>query len=788
MNKINFFSSFMLFLIFSLFASAQIAVGQWRDHLPYSYGERVTIADNNVYLTTNVGLLKYSKSTGETEKLTKISGLSDSGVKSTQWSNELKILIIGYSNGNVDLIQNNIITNLSDIKRKSMNGDKNIYSISVLGKFAYLGCGFGIVVIDLERKEINETWFIGNNGTNVKVNCIDNDGQNIYAATDIGVFKGDLSKNLVDFSKWDIISEQNLPNSLTWMPDKNYSTLKTINGKLVVNYHNPDQSFSDTVLVYTGSTWSYLNIAITSTVYIGGNDDQLILCEGYWLKIFDKNLNETRHIWEYSFESGAVYPVPSAATISENGEIWIADTRYGLVYNPESWKYSNVSINGPSNYSVFDMSVSGSEIIAVAGGMNLSWGPQWSRAEFYKFSNNSWQNYNPYTMPDLSPYRDLIRIIYDPVDPTRYFAGSWIHGLLEFRNNQLYKVHNTSNSTLAAVTGVDYVRIGGMAFDADGNLWVTNSLTSPQIHILSKDGTWSSIDYSTYLSGINLGHIIVTKDDTKWVILPQGVGIFAFDDNGTISDKSDDKYKKFTIIDEEGETVSNDVFSIAEDQNGYIWVGTSKGIVVYYNPEDVFKPGVYSGRRVKIPRNDGTDDADILLKNEVVTSIKIDGADKKWFGTQTGGVYYTSTDGLEQIFHFTKDNSPLLSDNIICSAIVPNTGEVFFGTSAGIISYRSTATEGAEDYVGVYTFPNPVKPDYRGPITVTGLVAGSYVKITDISGNLVFETKSEGGQAIWYGEDLNGNRVATGVYLVFSSNETGSKKDVTKILFINGNE
>jgi len=767
----------------------QIAVGQWRDHLPYNYGERVAIAGEDVYLVTNVGLLKYTKSSGETEKLTKIVGLSDSGVESVEWHEGLEYVILGYSNGNIDLIKNNEIINLADIKRKSMNGDKCIYDICILGDNAYLACGFGIVVLDLDRREISETWFIGNNGTYVKVNSLDTDGSFIYAATDEGVYKGELSQPLVDFSKWEIISETNLPASLTWMSGKSFNTLKHINGKVVVNYHDYSQASSDTLLVYNGSTWTYLNTTLNETITLGGNDNTLIQCSKYWIKFFDENLVETNHIWQYSFDEGGQTPKPSAAVINDsNGEVWIADTRFGLVYNPVSWKFSYISVNGPSNYSVFDMSVNGSEIIAVAGGMNLSWGPQWKNFEFFKFNANLWSSYNYSNVSQLAGFHDLVRVIYDPSDPTRYFCGSWVEGLVEFRNNEFYKIHNPSNSTLTYLSSVQYCRIGGLAFDADGNLWVTNSLSSPQIHMLAPDGTWSSIDYSSTVGGINLGHIIVTKDDIKWVILPQGVGLFIFDDSGTPSDKSDDRYKKISVINEEGEVISNDVFSITEDKNGYIWVGTSKGVAVYYNPEDIFEAGTLAARQVKIPRNDGTDNADILLGNEIVTSIRVDGADKKWFGTQTGGVYYTSADGLEEIHHFTKENSPLMSDNIICSAIVPNTGEVFFGTSAGIISYRNTATEGAEDYIGVYAFPNPVKPDYRGPITITGLIAGSYVKITDISGNLVFETRSEGGQAIWYGEDLNGNRVCSGVYLVFSSNETGSKTDITKILFINGNE
>jgi ligand-binding sensor domain-containing protein len=782
--KINFLGSFVFFLIISLFSFGQIAVGQWRDHLPYNNGKMVAVAGDDIYLLTSVGLLSYSTNNGETEKLSKINGLSDSGVESIGYNEYTGSLVIGYSNGNIDLIRGTDIINIGDIKRKSMNGDKAIYCMKFIDNIAYLGLGFGIVLVDLEKFEIIETWFIGDNGGNLKVNAIDINEDNIYVATDEGVMMGNLNDALVDFSNWQIITDTYAFGSLAWISGQEFDNLHYINGKLLVNY-NSDFQDSDTLLVFDGTGWDYFNIEYTDNVYLGGNDNEFYLCNTYWLKIFDGDFNEVRHVWQLSFAEGGESPRPNSVVSDGSGGIWIADERFGLVHNPNSWKYEKVEVNGPKNYSVFDMDAIGSELVGVAGGMNLSWGPNWNHAMYYRFSQQMWESYDYKNLTAFADFKDFVRIKIDPNDPTRYFVGSWIHGLIEVRNNQFYKVYNDQNSTLSTVSSADYVRIGGLDFDDTGNLWMTNSLAAPQIHVMTTDGDWHGIDYSSEIGGMNIGHIIVAQNGFKWVILPQGVGLFVFDDSGTYDTKSDDNYRKLSVLNEEGEIVSNDVYSIAEDKDGYIWVGTNKGVVVYYNPEDVFESGTFTGRQVKIPRNDGTDNADILLANEIVSSIVVDGANKKWFGTQTGGVYYTSEDGLEEIHHFSTENSPILDNNIITMSIIPETGEVFFGTTRGIISYRSTATEAADDYTGVYTFPNPVKPDYSGPITISGLVAGSYVKITDISGNMVFETRSEGGQAIWYGKDLNGNRVHTGVYLVFSSNETGSKTDITKILFIN---
>jgi hypothetical protein len=147
-------------------------------------------------------------------------------------------------------------------------------------------------------------------------------------------------------------------------------------------------------------------------------------------------------------------------------------------------------------------------------------------------------------------------------------------------------------------------------------------------------------------------------------------------------------------------------------------------------------------------------------------------------------VWLFSADGTQQIHHFTTENSPLLSNIITSIAIHPLTGEVFFGTDRGVISYRGTATEGAETHSDVKVFPNPVRPEYDGFVSVSGLVTNNWIKITDISGNLVYQTRADGGQISWNGRDLKGQRVATGVYLVFSTSDFGEETVAAKVVFI----
>jgi hypothetical protein len=266
------------------------------------------------------------------------------------------------------------------------------------------------------------------------------------------------------------------------------------------------------------------------------------------------------------------------------------------------------------------------------------------------------------------------------------------------------------------------------------------------------------------------------------VILPRGYGLFLLDDNKTPENFTDDRSKKLTITDSNGALITN-VLSVAEDLDGTIWAGTDQGPFIYYNPANLFDSDM-PPLRIKIPRNDGTNLADYMLEKETITCIAVDGANRKWLGTSGSGVYLLSADGTKEVSHFNEQNSPLLSNSIASLAVDNKTGEIWFGTSKGIQSLRGNATEGGERFSGIYSFPNPVREDFSGNVTITGLVRDSEIKITDVSGNLVFQTISDGGQATWDLKNYKGNRVSTGVYLVFCSSGDGTQSAVTKILVI----
>jgi len=326
--------------------------------------------------------------------------------------------------------------------------------------------------------------------------------------------------------------------------------------------------------------------------------------------------------------------------------------------------------------------------------------------------------------------------------------------------------------------------ISGLDYDDQHNLWVANTSAPDIISVMKNDGQWRSFNLGGTLSATDVGKLMVDKSNQKWIIKRTDGYIIVFNDNNTIDNPNDDKVKVLSSSTGNGGIAGSKVYSMAIDQDGEIWVGTDKGINVFYSPENIFESGVNSdAQQILVPRNDGSGLADILLETETVTAITIDGANNKWIGTDRAGVFYISSDGIRQLAHFTTANSPLLS-NSIAGIAINDDGEVFFGTAKGIISYRGTATPPPPPGSSVYAYPNPVRPEYHGVIAIKGVANKSSVKITDTSGNLVFETRSEGGQAVWDGKNFDGREAASGVYLVFITNNDGSEKLATKILII----
>lgn len=760
---------------FAYCIAQDIPIGQWRMHLSYKEGIAVTQGNGKIYCAAKGGLYAYNQSDNSLELMSKLTGISDVSITAINFDALTNTLVVAYKNANVDLIQNGVITNLPDIKIKSIQGNKSINNIFFRNGYAYLACGFGIVAVDLNKRETRETYYIGPLGSTINVRDVNSDGTQLFAATEKGIYTAPLNSfNLADYNSW--TKQPGLPDSL-------FNTMTFFNGTIYANLDKWRDGFGvwmkDRVYKFNGTTWNTTNIINDNFKRLRTFNNKLVAVGQYLISVYDTNETLVSGNY-YSYDYGFAKAILSDALVDANNIAWIADANHGLVKEYPNGPGESLAPNGPRTKSVFSMASANGKVWSAPGGYFGVDGVSC-------FSDNSWSTiFGPQPGGNMDSLHGVMSIVPDPDNSNHAFAGSLLHGVLEFNNGVLTKVYNPSNSSIKNqenVPGIYTVRANGVAHDKDGNLWVSNGETNNIISVRKKNGAWQSFDFSGYVNKPDVGTIIVTKESKqKWVIFPRLNSIMVYNDNNSFSAPNSSNTKIITDKTGNGALPGIKVACLAEDEDGAIWIGTDKGIAVIYSPENIFTGSNWDAQRILIEQDGHTQ---ILLETEEVTSIAVDGANRKWIGTAKSGVFLMSEDGTKQIHHFDITNSPLLSNEVSCITINSENGEVFFGCPNGIVSYKSTATEGGEDFKEVYAFPNPVKHDYKGIIAIKGLFKNADIKITDITGTLIYQTKALGGQATWDGNNFSGERAQTGVYMVFCSNDDGTKTFVTKILFIN---
>jgi len=781
MKKISLLIPF-LFIASFLFPQ-QIPIGGWQEHL--SYKNALSVAEGNglVYCVTTSGIFNFKKSDNSMSRMSKVNGLSDIEGVVVSFNPYNGKFLIAYKNSNIDIIESNGIVNISDIKRKPIIGNKSINGIYFINQFAYLSCGFGIVVIDTERDEVKDTYYIGPSGAIINVRDLTSDGTYLYAATDGGIYRALLSNpNLANFTAWTQIN--NLASGID-IPTGVYNTITSYFGKVYTNYSKNIMTNAygeDSLFVFDGASWSHFippGFSPSGSGYITyglrNNNNQFVMVLDGSVFTFNSTLTGTGYYAGYFSD----FMRAKCAVLDNAGSIWFADSKYGLA----SWRptegYNYRYPNGPASERVLNMSLSDDQLLVTPGGYN-----SFIIDGLYQLKDEHWNNIKTVSSTvSMDSVYDIMNVLVDPVNSKRVFASTWGQGVLELYNGYPVKLHNSVNSSLTGLNlagGYNPVWTYGLAIDKGNNLWVTNSGVTNSVSYKTAAGLWGSLNFSSIIGTVNLEQILIDDSDQKWAVLTTGGGgLLVYKGAGTPSVSNS---KKLTTSSGNGGLPSNAVFCLSKDLDGEIWVGTDKGVAVFYSPENVFTGSNFDAQQILIEQ-DGN--VQILLETESILAIAIDDANRKWIATAQSGVFLMSADGTTQLEHFDESNSPLFSNNVKSIAINHKTGEVYFGTSKGIISYRGTSTESFEDFTDVYAFPNPVKPDYEGPIAIKGLMNNTTLKITDISGTLVYETKSEGGQALWYGKNFKDERVSSGVYMVFCTSEDGAKKMVTKILVIN---
>jgi streptogramin lyase len=774
LHKIGCFLSVCLFVSQTTVAQG-IGIGEWRTHLPYQQVIDVEVVGDKTYAATPFDLFIYNHTDNSISFLNKVNGLNDIGISAIKYNSGLKTLLIAYSNTNIDLVTEDKIVNMSDIYDKDLIGNKSVNDVMFIENYAYVSCGFGIVVLDIERKEVFDTYLIGPQGSYINVYDVTLYNNKLYASTESGIYYADIdSPNLADYNEWtkDVSMLQ---------PNISYRQIEAYAGKLFANYSRNSYN-TDTLYVYDGTHWDYFDRTNNSRhTKLRVDFNKFILLNNYSVNVYDQNLQLLYSA--YNLEGVGIEP--KAATLDANDNLWIGDRQRGLFKTYNTGFSAEVILpNGPATTNVYEIKARGKYVWVASGGRASNWAKLYMVDGVFGYDGSTWRSFNRNNTTAFDSISDFVSVAIDPLAPNKAFIGTWQDGVIEFTDNELSTIYSVNNSSLQPwIAAHDLVNISGLDYDSYNNLWVANTGATDIVSMKTPEGQWRSFNLGASASGIDVANMIVDKSNYKWIIRRQEGMVMVFKDNNTFDNPADDKVEVLSSSPGSGNIPGNQVLSMAVDQDGAVWLGTDEGPAVFYDPNRIFEQGInFDAQQILIPRNDGTGQADYLLASEKILSIAVDGSNKKWFGTENG-VFLISKDGLEEIYYFNTENSPLLS-NTVSSIAINEDGEVFFGTGKGIVSFRGNATPPTPVNTNVYAFPNPVRENYVGPIAIKGLVSDAFVKITDISGSLVYETQSEGGQAIWDGLTANGKEVKPGIYLVFVSNNLGEETLVSKILMM----
>lgn len=727
-----------------VFANAQsnIPIGTWRSHISYNEIIGLAVADNNVFGAAENGVMILDRSDNSISTYTKLNGLSGTTITSINYNQIAKALVIGYADGRFDIIDSeDVIESFNPAGQTGLTGSKKINNIYINEDDAYLSTDYGVIVFDLTQMQIKETWRdLGVQGETLPIKQCTLNNDSIFLATANGVLTADFRSNLLDFNNWTRFNTGEFNGAVQDIVPFNGSVYAAI----------------DNAGIYRCQNGEWIKQAFLS-------DDSFRSMHASPSKL---RITTTTKIWELSATGELVEIVsplvvePRCSLSDEQDVLWIGDGRNGIV-SLANGSVANYLPDSPSNKRVRRLKYQGGVMYALGGGYTDNGLALGNRGNIDLLTQGDWST-------EISMLTDLTDIATDNTTKSM-FSSSFGFGLEERKKGGEVGIFNETNSPLESANGQPgFVNITSLAVSRDG-LWVANYGVENPLHLLKPDAVWESFSFPITASRYPL-QVETDRSGSVWMALDprQGGGILVFN-----REKNARAY--LTDTPGSGGLPARSVHTLAVDRDGQVWVGTDQGVAFFINPSAVFSGTVDAIKPIYESR--------FLLRDDKITTIAVDGGNRKWIGTERG-VWLFNASGDVQIFHFTAENSPLLSNLILDISIDDVSGEVFFATNAGLVSFRSDASGSDFFFRVVKVFPNPVTSNFTGTVGISGLATDAIVKITDIGGKLIWQTQANGGTATWNVQDHRGRRVATGIYLVFATTADGGESVVAKVAVV----
>lgn len=783
---------FIILAILPMVMKAQLAVGEWKVYPVFANNvTRMLDTSEKVYYVSEGNLFSYDKNTDESYSYSVVNKLNENEIHNIYYNKDNKYLLIAYKSGNIDLLYDNgKVINMPDIKDAVLSTEKTINDVCFNDNRIYVATIFGLVIFDDQKHHVIESGIYNKDIRSVEV----------YDGSILICKDSSICISPVD-------TKHNTENLFSFLYGWIAEDMKIINNKIIIiaNY--------GTYTTLRIGDIDVVNKSITNLTDVSANDVKLLNedKEGVYtfnsstLVKFDNNGNYEKINLPTELQSKqiAMWEGLNSVWVGDKSGISNLDVSGDAItvlkdnFIPESTSVKEVFFLHRGNSGKIYLSNIGQSDNYKKGG--------WIRSQINTINNGKIENVLPTKFTNIngnwakSIILDTYNVCEDPEDPNTYYVGSFGEGIYKVTNGESTIKYDWTNSGIVSVYNNYACVASAITFDKNNNLWALQLVTSgkPVLQMLPAEARKKDTPEASDWKQVLLGDFVGGKDNrilactkSNMLILSNAYGkIIGYDTKGTYENTSDDTYMIWNkFIDQDGKNfILGNTMAFVEDHNGKVWIGTDNGVIEITKPANLTDEKM-TINRIKVPRNDGTQLADYLLETLYVTSIAVDGTNKKWIGTLTSGVYLVSENGDEILEHFTAENSSLPSNTIYSLACDPNSNSVFIGTNVGLVEYSSSTAPASDDYSNVYAYPNPVRPEYTGWITIKGLMDNSLVKIADAAGNVFYSTVSEGGMVTWDGCNTDGQRVKSGVYYVFASqSEEGSSSSgaVTKILVIN---